>query len=76
MKSTTKHSRSRGFSKKENKRRYALHSSIRKMGGVINTRQRIVFVPLGEDVTDVNIIELGKVFGYQIQTEAFKNETS
>lgn len=68
------HKRVRGFSKEENKRRYYLHKKIRKIGGKISTSQRIVFVPLDEDVTNPDVIELGKIYGYQIQTEAFTLE--
>lgn len=61
----------RGFSKEENKQRYFLHKKIREKGGKISTAQRVVFVPLADIVNDPFIIELGKQFGYQIQTEAF-----
>ena len=34
----------------------------------------MVFVPLEDELTNPLIIELGKKFGYQIQTEAFTKE--
>lgn len=63
----------KGFSKSENQRRYFLHYQIRQKGGKISTLQRIVFIPLNQDVRDPLIIELSRRFGYQVQTEAFPN---
>lgn len=73
MESISGHKRVRGFSKEENKRRYYLHEELRKIGVKIDTKERIVFVPIQEEVTNDLIIELGGFFGYQIQTYAFNN---
>ena len=74
MKTSKRHPRLRGFSLEENKRRYFLHKEIRKLGGVISTRTRVIFVPIEDEIQNPYIIELGSVFGYQIQTEAFTKE--
>ena len=63
----------KGFTKKENQRRYALHRTIRKLGGVVSTKNRTIFIPIEQEELPPQIIELGKRFGYNIQTQLFTN---
>lgn len=39
----------KGFTKKENQRRYALHRTIRKLGGVVSTKNRTIFIPIEQE---------------------------
>ncbi|MDV3751155.1 hypothetical protein CMU19_07130 [Elizabethkingia anophelis] len=67
------HPRVRGFTKEDNKRRYALHRVLRKEGYKIVSKSRTIYISVGASlVENASAIELVRYFGYAIQTSAFE----
>ncbi len=55
--------------KERNKKRYRLHSLIRKEGYVLSTSKRTIYVPFDYSSLSENVQKLRDAFGYAIQTE-------
>ncbi|WBV60270.1 hypothetical protein PFY12_14675 [Chryseobacterium camelliae] len=73
MKTFAANPRVRGFTSNDNAERYKLHKKIRakEINCKIFARSRTILIPIETEEVDPMLMELSKLYGYKIQTEAF-----
>ena len=73
MKTFPANSRVRGFTSKDNSRRYRLHKQIRdkEINCKLYARTRTILIPVEMEDIDPLLMKLANEYGYKLQTEAF-----